>query len=376
MQSFIFLAFFTVSLFFFYVFFEAVLLPMYLIIIIWGSRLRKIKAAYFFFMYTLFFSFFLLYALLIMYNSIPHDFWYDEILNQDNFFFKDFYQQNFIWLCFFLALAVKVPIFPLHLWLPEAHVEAPTAGSIILASILLKLGGYGFIRFLIPLFPDSTIFFRPLILVLCLAGTIYGAFLAVVQLDLKKIIAYSSVSHMNFAILGLFSLTYEGLLGSMLLFLSHGFTSAALFFLIGSLYRRFGTRLIKYYGGLSILMPLFSFFFLFFSFSNIGFPGTLNYVSEFLVFFSLINSLFNLLTVFFLGFAFVVSVIYSIWTFNRISFGNFSLSLLKSHDLNFFEFFALFLFFFFTILLGIFSYYLIDFLNFDLLQVNHIHKYF
>lgn len=375
MEFFIFLAFFTLSLFFFYIFFEAVLLPMYLIIIIWGSRSRKIKAAYFFFLYTLFFSFFLLYAILILYNSVPYIFFYDEILIFDNFSFKDFYQENFIWFCFFLALAVKVPIFPLHLWLPEAHVEAPTIGSIILASILLKLGGYGFIRFLIPLFPESTIYFRPLVLIFCLGGTIYGAFMASLQLDIKKIVAYSSVSHMNFAILGLFSLTYEGLMGSITLFLSHGFTSAALFFLVGTLYKRFNTRLIKYYGGVSIILPIFTFFFMFFSFSNIGFPGTLNFTSEFLIFFSLISSTFGLLVVFFLLISFILSIVYSIWTFNRISFGTFSYYLIKSYDLNKVEFYIIFTLFFFNFFFGIFSYYLIDFLSFDISQVSYIYKY-
>lgn len=375
MEFFIFLAFFTLSLFFFYVFFEAVLLPMYLIIIVWGSRSRKIKAAYFFFLYTLFFSFFLLYALLLLYNSVSYIFFYDEIFFFDDFSFKDFYQENFIWFCFFLALAVKVPVFPLHLWLPEAHVEAPTVGSIILASVLLKLGGYGFIRFLIPLFPESTIYFRPLVLILCLGGSVYGAIMASLQLDIKKIIAYSSVSHMNFAILGLFSLSYEGIMGAITLFLSHGFTSAALFFLVGALYRRFNTRLIKYYSGVSLIMPIFTFFFVFFSFSNIGFPGTLNFISEFLIFFSLVGSTFSLLTVFFLLISFVLSVVYSIWTFNRISFGTFSGYLIKSQDLNKVEFYLLFILFFFNFFFGIFSYYLLDFLSFDVSQISYIYKY-
>jgi proton-translocating NADH-quinone oxidoreductase chain M len=313
LQFFVSMAFFVMNLILFYFFFEAVLLPMYLIIIIWGSRLRKIKAAYLFFMYTMFLSFFLLYALLIIYNSVSFIFWYEELLEDTTLIFKDFYQQNFLWACFFVALAVKVPIFPLHLWLPEAHVEAPTIGSIILAGVLLKLGGYGILRFLIPVFPESTIYFRPLVLVLCLIGAVYGAFLSFLQVDIKKIVAYSSVSHMNFAVLGLFSLTVEGVVGALLLFLSHGFSSAALFHLVGVFYKRFHTRIIDYYGGLALIMPIQIFFFLFFSFANIGFPGTLNFSSEMIIFFSVVTSgVFNLPVFGLLSVPFMAGVAYSI----------------------------------------------------------------
>jgi len=255
----------------------------------------------------------------------------------------------------------------MHLWLPEAHVEAPTIGSIILASILLKLGGYGIIRFLIPIFPESTLFFRPLVLILCLLGTIYGAIYAFLQTDMKKIVAYSSVSHMNFAVLGLFSLTVEGTLGALLLFLGHGFSSAALFQLIGSFYKRFHTRLIDYYGGIVFVMPIQIFFLFFFSFANIGFPGTLNFVSELYVFYSVLaGTNYSILIFFFISISFLAGVVYSIWTFNKIAFGSFTKYLDTVRDLSFIEFLTLFSLAYFTLFFGFFSQVLIDGLYYDI----------
>jgi len=205
-----------------------------------------------------------------------------------------------------------VPVFPLHLWLPEAHVEAPTFGSIILASVLLKLGGYAIIRFLLPVFPSATLYFRPLVLVLCLTGALYAACVAIVQVDIKKIVAYSSVSHMNFAVLSIFTLTPEGIMGGLILLLAHGFTSAALFYLVGIFYRRFHTRLLKYYSGLVLIMPFFAVFFFIFLLTNIGFPGTLNFVGELLIFFSVLNSSYGLYVLFFTFFIFFATIGYNI----------------------------------------------------------------
>jgi NADH:ubiquinone oxidoreductase subunit 4 (subunit M) len=259
--------------------------------------------------------------------------------------------------------------------LPEAHVEAPTVGSIILASILLKLGSYGLLRFLISLFPHSTLYFRPLVLILCFLGSIYGAVMALVQVDIKKIIAYSSISHMNFAILGLFSLNLEGILGSMLIFISHGLTSAGLFFLVGVLYKRFNTRLLRYYGGVFNFMPFFSFFFFFFTFSNIAFPGTLNYCSELLVFLGFLLSKFSFLFLLALILPFLISVVYSVLTYNKICFGVKSDYLSSVYDLTKLEFFILSILTFYTVFFGIFSYYLIDFIYLDISKISNVYKF-
>ena len=201
-------------------------------------------------------------------------------------------------------------MFPFHIWLPEAHVEAPTSGSILLSGILLKLGTYGFIRFLIPLFPYSFKFFTPLLLLICTISIIYGSLSTVRQIDLKKIIAYSSIVHMNFAIIGLFSNTIEGLQGSLFFMISHGIISSALFFLIGMLYDRYNTRVIFYYGGLVQVMPIFSIIFMLFSLSNMGFPGTSGFIGEILVLIS-IFSLNNKIAII-ISFSMVFSAIYSI----------------------------------------------------------------
>ena len=204
-----------------------------------------------------------------------------EIILMSNF---DFIYEKFLWLAIFFAFAIKVPMIPVHIWLPEAHVEAPTSGSILLAGVLLKLGTYGLLRFLIPVFPLATIYFLPLVYMLCIIGIIYGSFTTLRQIDLKKIIAYSSVVHMNFALIGLFSLTLEGIQGSIYLMLSHGIVSGALFLCIGCLYDRYHTRILNYYSGLVITMPIFSIVFLIFTLANIAFPGTSSFVGEFLIF--------------------------------------------------------------------------------------------
>ena len=257
LETFMIAVFCMLDLILFYVFFESVLIPMFLIIGVWGSRERKIRAAYQFFLYTLIGSLFMLLAILLIYFQVgTTDL---QVLMTTEFSER---RQFFLWLAFFLSFAVKVPMIPFHIWLPEAHVEAPTSGSVILAGILLKLGTYGFLRFSIPLFPEATVYFTPLIYTLSVLGIIYASFTTLRQIDLKKIIAYSSVAHMGFVTLGLFSLNTQGIEGAILLMLSHGFVASALFLCIGILYDRTHTRLIRYYGGLVQTMPLFSFFFL------------------------------------------------------------------------------------------------------------------
>lgn len=302
------------DLFFFYIFFEAVLIPMFILIGVWGSRQRKIHAAYQFFFYTLFGSILMLLGIIIIYSQTgTTDI---QILAQTHF---EESKQLFLWLAFFASFSVKVPMVPVHIWLPEAHVEAPTAGSVILAGVLLKLGTYGIIRFMLPLFPYANVYFTPLVLTMATLAVIYSSCTTIRQIDLKKIIAYSSVAHMNFALLGLFTDNSLGLEGSLYLMLAHGIVSSALFLSIGVLYDRYHTRNILYYGGLTAVMPLFSIFFLLFTLANIGMPGTVNFVGEFLVLLGVFQH--NTLVAILAATSMVLGAVYSIWLYNRLVFG-------------------------------------------------------
>jgi proton-translocating NADH-quinone oxidoreductase chain M len=299
----------------FYIFFESVLIPMFLIVGIWGSRERKILAAYYFFLYTLLGSVLMLLSILYIYIQVGTTN-YEVLLT---FSFSKI-EQKYLWFTFFLAFASKVPMIPVHLWLPEAHVEAPTAGSVILAGVLLKLGTYGFIRFSLPLFPYASFFFTPLVYTIALIGIVYTSFTAIRQTDFKRIIAYTSIAHMNLVILGIFSFNVIGIEGAILQSLSHGFVASALFLIIGVVYDRYKTRLVQYYGGLASVMPIYIFIFLFFTLANISFPGTSSFVGEFLI---LVGSFKVNTTITFLGaISTVIGAAYSLWLFNRISYGN------------------------------------------------------
>ena len=301
------------DLVFFYIFFESILLPMFVLIGVWGSRQRKIHAVYQFFFYTLFGSLLMLLGILVIYSHTQST---DiRILYNTNF---SFYRQLILWFSFFFALCVKVPLFPFHIWLPEAHVEAPTVGSVILAGVLLKLGTYGLLRFVVPLFIDATYFFLPLVYTICLLGIIYTCCSTIRQVDLKKIIAYSSVSHMSFVILGLFSSNIYGICGSIFLMLSHGIVSGGLFFCIGCIYDRYKTRILRYYSGLVSTMPLFSICFFILTLANISFPGTTSFVGEFLILTGLFES--NSFAALISTFSIILTAVYSIWLYNRIIF--------------------------------------------------------
>nr|YP_009317594.1 NADH dehydrogenase subunit 4 [Pterocladiella media]AOX49046.1 NADH dehydrogenase subunit 4 [Pterocladiella media] len=302
------------DLLFFYIFFESVLIPMFLVVGIWGSRTRKIRAAYQFFLYTLVGSLLMLIGLVFIYFQAGTT----DIQLLWQISFSDF-RQLILWIAFFSSFAVKIPMIPFHIWLPEAHAEAPTAGSVILAGILLKMGGFGFLRFSLPLFPFASIFFAPLIFSLSLIAVIYASLTTLRQIDLKKIIAYSSVSHMGFVTIGIFSLTLQGIEGSVILMLSHGLVSSALFLCVGILYDRHRTRIIKYYNGLIQVMPIFGSFFLFFSFANLGFPGTSSFIGEFLVLFGTFK--ISIFVTFIAALGMIFGAAYSIWLFNRIIFG-------------------------------------------------------
>jgi NADH-quinone oxidoreductase subunit M len=262
----------------FFIFFEATLIPIFFIVLIWGSRGRKVRASYLIALYTLLGSIFMLLNILYIVSKTG-------LTNYEYLLTVDFSEidQKFLWITFFIAFAAKIPLYPLHVWLPEAHVEAPTIGSVLLAALLLKLGTYGLIRFSLPLFPFGTMYYAPLIYTFGICGIIYTSLTAIRQVDLKKIIAYASVGHMNCILLGIMTLRTESIEGSIYQMLSHGIVSGALFFCVGVIYDRHGTRFIKYFGGLTNISPLLAIIFLIFSMANISFPGTSSFVGEFLI---------------------------------------------------------------------------------------------
>ena len=260
----------------FYLFFEGGLIPMFLIIGIWGGK-RRVYASFKFFLYTLVGSLLMLIAILAMYGHAGTT---DIAVLLKTDFPKD--MQFWLWLAFFASFAVKMPMWPVHTWLPDAHVEAPTAGSVILAAILLKMGGYGFLRFSLPMFPDASAHFAPLVYAMSVIAIVYTSLVALVQEDIKKLIAYSSVAHMGFVTMGLFTLNPQGVQGALFLMISHGFVSGALFLCVGVIYDRMHTREIAAYGGLVNRMPIYAFVFMVFTMANVGLPGTAGFVGEFL----------------------------------------------------------------------------------------------
>ncbi|MBI1338696.1 NADH-quinone oxidoreductase subunit M [bacterium] len=258
----------------FYIFFEGGLIPMFIIIGVWGGK-NRLYAAFKFFLYTLLGSLFLLAALVYMYLETGVT---DIAALQEYIFDPDV--QTWLWLAFFASFAVKLPMWPVHTWLPDAHVEAPTGGSVILAGVLLKMGGYGFLRFSLPMFPDASELFQPMMLALGVVAIIYTSLVAFRQTDIKKLIAYSSVAHMGFVTLGIFSLNEAGIQGAIFQMLSHGVISGALFFCVGVIYDRMHTREIAFYGGLVHRMPVYAALFMLFSMANVGLPGTSGFVGE------------------------------------------------------------------------------------------------
>jgi len=328
MNSFLIIVFSVLDVVIFYIFFESILIPMFLVIGVWGSRTRKLKAAYQFFLYTLIGSLFMLLAIFYMFfETGTTDF---QILNTLVFSEKE---ELILWLAFFVSFSVKVPMVPVHIWLPEAHVEAPTSGSVILAGILLKMGTYGLLRFSLSLFPYASIYFTPLVYTLSIIAVIYTSLTTLRQIDLKKIIAYSSVAHMAFVTIGIFTFNLYGVQGSLLIMLSHGFISSALFLCVGVLYDRHHTRLIKYYSGLTQVMPLYSFFFVFFSMANLGFPGTSSFAGEFLTLVGSFHS--NTVVTFLASTGMILGACYSLWLCNRVLFGPLTVNYITQYtDIN------------------------------------------
>ncbi len=355
------LVFSVLDLFLFYFFFESLLIPMYFIIGIWGSRERRIRAVYLFFFFTLVGSFFMLIALLYIFNKLG-------TLNLEYVmtYRFSFEEQYWLWLAFFFSFASKIPIFPLHVWLPEAHVEAPTIGSVLLAGILLKLGVYGFLRFNLILFPEASVYFSPFIYLLSLIGVIYASLTATRQMDLKRIIAYSSVAHMNLITLGLFSFNVIGLEGAVIQSISHGFVSSAMFILIGTLYDRYHSRSLYYYGGLCHMTPVFSVILLVFTLANIALPGTSSFIGEFMVLCGIYQA--NILCCLFSTTSVIFSGAYGLWLYNRIVFGNLKIfNTILYSDLNFKEFAMLLPLAFLILFIGVYPSYIINYIHLDVL---------
>lgn len=306
----------------FYIFFEAVLIPMYIIIGVWGGA-RRIYASFKFFLYTLLGSVLMLVAIL----TLASKFGTTDIATLSSIDIP-FSLQKWLWLAFFASFAVKVPMWPVHTWLPDAHVEAPTAGSVILAGVLLKMGGYGFIRFSLPMFPEASAYFTPFVFTLSVIAVIYTSLVALVQEDMKKLIAYSSVAHMGFVTLGIFAVTSQGLDGAMFQMLSHGVVSAALFLCVGVIYDRLHTREINRYGGLVKNMPKYAVAFMIFMMASVGLPGTSGFVGEFLVLLGTYKV--NTYAAFGAAIGLVLGAAYMLYLYKRVVFGALTKSDVKS----------------------------------------------
>ncbi|EEZ32763.1 proton-translocating NADH-quinone oxidoreductase, chain M [Brucella sp. NF 2653] len=301
------------DLFLFYVFFEASLIPMFIIIGVWGGK-RRVYASLKFFLYTLLGSVLMLIAIMAMY-------WQAGTMNIVELLQYNFpaSMQTWLWLAFFASFAVKMPMWPVHTWLPDAHVEAPTAGSVILAGILLKLGGYGFIRFSLPMFPLASADFAPFIFTLSVVAIIYTSLVAMVQEDMKKLIAYSSVAHMAYVTMGIFAANEQGLQGAIFQMLSHGIVSGALFLCVGVIYDRMHTREIAAFGGLVNNMPKYAVAFLIFTMANVGLPGTSGFIGEFLTLFGVFRV--NTWVALFATTGVILSAAYALWLYRKVIFG-------------------------------------------------------
>jgi NADH-quinone oxidoreductase subunit M len=306
--------FMAMDLFLFYIFWEAMLIPMYLLIGVWGGP-NRLYAAIKFFLYTLAGSVLMLIAIIAVYIAAGNTF--DVLAIMNHKFSYTFQMVAFA--AFFVAFAVKVPMFPVHTWLPDAHVEAPTAGSIILAGILIKMGAYGFLRFSLPFFPDATLAWTPAIMILSVIAIIYGAYMAFAQTDFKKLIAYSSVSHMGFVTLGIFALNIQGLEGGILQMLNHGVSTGALFLAVGVIYERTHTRLIADYGGIAARVPVYATFLLIITLSSIGLPGTNGFIGEFTILLGAFMHYKPYAVIASLGI--ILGAGYMLWLYQRVAFG-------------------------------------------------------
>jgi NADH-quinone oxidoreductase subunit M len=334
MESFMIGVFCALDLVVFYLFFEAGLIPMFLIIGIWGGP-KRVYSAFKFFLYTLLGSVLMLVAIISIY-------WISETTDVIKLYELgiDEKYQNLLWLAFFSSFAVKTPMWPVHTWLPDAHVEAPTAGSVLLAAILLKMAGYGFIRFSLGLFPVASEIFTPLIYGLSIIAIVFTSLIALMQEDMKKLIAYSSVAHMGFVTLGIFTIQQQGIEGSIIQMISHGLVSAALFLCVGVVYDRMHSRLISSYGGIVTIIPKYSILFMLFTLAALGLPGTSGFIGEFLILMGVFKDNFLVAVIASLGV--ILGAAYMLWLYKRVVFGKLvNKDLTKMIDLNKSEYFIL-----------------------------------
>lgn len=334
----------------FYVFFEASLIPLYLIIGVWGGP-NRVYAAIKFFLYTLLGSLLMLIALIYLFLESGGSFsildWHQLKIGMS--------PQIYLFLAFLIAFAVKVPMWPVHTWLPDAHVEAPTGGSVVLAAIALKLGAYGFLRFSLPIAPDASHYFAPMMLTLSLIAVVYIGFVALVQQDMKKLVAYSSISHMGFVTLGFFMFNQLGIEGALVQMISHGFVSGAMFLCIGVMYDRMHSRQISDYGGVVNTMPKFAAFFLLFAMANSGLPATSGFVGEFMVILGAVK--YNFWIAFFAATTLIVGAAYTLWMYKRVVFGEVANShVAELTDINCREFFILAVLAFAVLAMGLYPY--------------------
>jgi len=353
LESFMIGVFCSLDLVIFYLFFEAGLIPMFLIIGIWGGP-KRVYAAFKFFLFTLLGSVLMLVAIISIY-------WITGTTDITEIFVVKIpvELQYILWLAFFSSFAVKMPMWPFHTWLPDAHVEAPTAGSVILAAILLKMAGYGFLRFSIGMFPVASEYFAPLVFTLSIIAIIYTSLVALAQEDMKKLIAYSSVAHMGFVTLGIFTFTTQGIEGSIFQMLSHGLISAALFLCVGVLYDRMHSRLISSYGGIVNILPKYSLFFAIFMLGAVGLPGTSGFVGEILVLLGAFQK--NFLVAILASIGVILGAAYMLWLYKRVIFGEIkSKELTELKDLNLSEGIMLFLLAGLTLFFGFYPNLILD----------------
>lgn len=353
MESMLIFLFSSLDLFFFFLFFELLLIPMFLLIGKYGSKEKRVEAAYRFIGVSMMGSLIMLISIIVLYVKLGTT--NNEILmiklnnlsqfQEFQFFFA------FLWVAFFLSFAIKVPIFPFHTWLPFVHVEAPTIGSMLLAGIMLKLGTYGLIRYTISILADFNDFFTPIVFIMGVLSIIYGSLSTIRQIDLKKIIAYSSIVHMNYTIIGYYTNEIEGLYGGNYLMISHALVSCGLFLLIGIIYKRYHSRILLYYSGLVLTMPLYATFFILFTLGNVSLPLTSSFISEILVIISTFK--FNFFVAFLLSICLLLSTTYGIWLANRLLFGEYSRYIEYSKDLTKTEIIGLLPLIILTIVLGV-----------------------
>lgn len=332
--------FLAVDMLLFYLFWEVMLIPMYFLIGIWGHE-RRIYAAIKFLLYTMAGSALMLVGILFIYylNYKTTGVFSFNLMDWEHLILSP-KQQYWLFLAFFIAFAIKVPLFPLHTWLPDAHVEAPTAGSVILAGVLLKMGTYGFLRFCLPLFPSAVLVWLPVVCLLALIGIVYGGLVAMVQPDMKKLVAYSSVSHLGYVVLGIFVLNIQGITGGLLQMINHGLSTGALFLMVGMLYNRRHTRLIEEFGGIAKVIPAFFFVFLIVTFSSIGLPGLNGFVGEFSILVGAFK--FNPIYGAVASFGIIIGAVYMLWMLQRVMFGEVTKDVNNSlKDLNYKEILAL-----------------------------------